>query len=143
MTMSELAVIDESCRCCGDALLASDNFCRKCGLPTSVPVSPSAEVALIDSRQSLAVIPTSQTSVAPRPVQSLVTEVLNNRLFVIAMLLCVGPLGLPALWFSHRFSRPCKVITTTGYLLCTVVLPLAVAWCLLDIAVRPIVDALS
>ena len=88
-------------------------------------------------------VPPCQSTVARRPAHALIAEVLDNRLFVIAILLCAGPIGLPALWFSHRFARRSKIITTTVYFLLTVIVPLAIAWYFLDVAVRPIVDALS
>ena len=141
--MNELIVINDSCSYCGVALTASDNFCGNCGTPQSVSEYPPAGVTMIDAQRALTVVPPSPSTLAPRPVQSLITEFLDNRLFVTAILLCAGPIGLPALWFSHRFSRRCKIITTTGYFFFTVILPLAIAWYFLDVAVRPIVDALS
>ena len=141
--MSELVVISDSCSRCGVAFVGSDNYCRNCGLPTVVPVHATVEAELIDSQHELAVVPSCPSTVAPRREQSLVTVVLENRSYVIAILLCAGPIGLPALWFSRRFSRRFKIITTTGYFLFTVILPLAIAWYVLDFSVRPLVDALS
>ena len=141
--MSELIVIHDSCSHCGVAFLGSDNYCRNCGLPSVVPVYADVEAELIDSQPELAVVPSCQSTVAPRREQSLVTVVLENRFYVIAILLCVGPIGLPALWFSRCFSRRFKIITTTGYFLFTAILPLAIAWYVLDVAVRPLVDVLS
>ncbi len=141
--MSELIVINDCCIHCGVAFLGSDNYCRNCGLPAVVPVYADVEVELVDSQADLTVVPSCQSTVAPRREQSLVTVVLENRSYVIPLLLCVGPMGLPALWFSRRFSRRFKIITTTGYFLFTVILPLATAWYVLDVAVRPLMDVLS
>ena len=141
--MSEMIVINDSCSRCSVAFQGSDNYCRNCGLPTVVPVDVVVAEESIDSPHELAVVPSCQTDVATRPAQSLVATVLENRGYVIAILLCAGPIGLPALWFSHRFSRRFKIIATGGYFLVTAVLPLAIAWYVLDIAVRPLVDALS
>lgn len=66
---------------------------------------------------------------------------LSNRLAVVAILALVGPIGLPALWLSPRFSRIAKILTTVLFLLATVALPLAMAYYWLEIALRPLVDA--
>ena len=68
--------------------------------------------------------------------------ILNNRLAVVGILALVGPLGLPALWLSRRFSKPTKIITTVLFLLVTVVMPLALAFYWLEIALRPLADAM-
>jgi hypothetical protein len=68
---------------------------------------------------------------------------LNNRAVVIAILCCAGPIGLPALWFSPRFSPITKGIVTAAFFTLTVVLPLAGAWYALEVLIRPIADALS
>jgi hypothetical protein len=141
--MGELIVINDSCSSCGAACLASDNYCRNCGLPTVVPAYEYAKAELIDSQHALAVVPPYLSTATSWREHSPLFAVLDNRLLVVAILLCAGPIGLPALWFSHRFSRRCKIIATTGYLLFTVILPLAMAWYSLDVALRPIVDALS
>ena len=65
---------------------------------------------------------------------------LNNRLAVIGIIALIGPLGLPALWFSWRFSKSTKIITTTAYFLVTIVLPIALAWYWLDYSVRPLIE---
>ena len=141
--MGELIVISDSCSSCGAACLAADNYCRNCGLPTIVPAYEYAEAELIDAEHALAVAPPYLSTATPWRGHSPIFAVLDNRLLVVAILLCAGPIGLPALWFSHRFSRRSKIIATTGYLLFTVILPLVMAWYFLDVALRPIVDALS
>jgi hypothetical protein len=141
--MRELIVINDSCNHCGVAFLESDNYCRNCGFPMVVPVRANDDAESLDPQRELAVIPSCQSTVAPRREQSLVTIVLGNRLYVVAILLCAGPIGLPALWFSHRFSRRFKIIATAGYFLFTVILPLALTWYVVDVSVRPLVDALS
>ena len=141
--MSEMIVINDSCSRCSVAFQGSDNYCRNCGLPTVVPLDVVGAEESIESQHELAVTPSCQSAVATRPVQSLVATVLENRAYVIVILLCAGPIGLPALWFSRRFSRRFKIITTGGYYLVTAVVPLAIAWYVLDIAVRPLVDVLS
>ncbi len=141
--MSGLIVSNDFCSQCGVAGLAADNYCSNCGQPTVVPVHPIVAAELVDSQSELAVSPRCQSLMAPPRRQTLVTEVLGNRLFVIGILLCAGPIGLLALWFSHRFSRRSKIITTAGYLILTVVLPLAITWYFLEVAIHPIVDTLG
>ena len=70
-----------------------------------------------------------------------IAGLLNNRLAVIGLVAVAGPLGLPALWFSRRFSRLTKIITTVVFVLVTAVLPLALAYYWLEISLRPLVDA--
>jgi len=77
-----------------------------------------------------------------QPVQpSSIAQSLNNRWLVIGLLLCLGPLGLPALWFSPRFGRVVKVGTTVAYLLLTVVVPVATIFYFLELSLRPLVNA--
>ncbi len=73
----------------------------------------------------------------------MVTTVLENRGYVLAILLLAGPIGLPALWFSPRFSRVFKMVTTALYFLVTAILPIVVTWYLLDVAVRPLLEPLG
>ena len=68
---------------------------------------------------------------------------LSHRGVVVAILLVAGPLGLPALWFSPRFSKTTKIVVSLALFAATVVAPLAVSWYWLDVAVRPVLDALS
>ena len=62
---------------------------------------------------------------------------------VIALLAVAGPIGLPALWFSGKFGRWTKIITTFVFLLITVAFPLAITYYFCEIALRPLVDAFS
>jgi hypothetical protein len=141
--MTELIVIEDSCHHCGLTLSAWDNYCRNCGQAAIASASELVDAELIDSPHETALVARHSTiAVAPRE-RSLVTQILENRFYVISILLCVGPIGLPALWFSRRFSRRAKIITTTCYFLFTVVIPLMAAWYFLNVALRPIVDALS
>ncbi len=141
--MNELIVIDDSCNRCGVALFESDNFCSNCGLPAVADAYPNVPAELLDPPTELAIVPSAPVVVAPVCQPSPLAGVLENRLLVIAILLCAGPMGLPALWFSHRFSRRTKILTTTGYLLVTAIVPLAIAWYFLEVAVRPVVDVLG
>ncbi len=68
---------------------------------------------------------------------------LNHRGVVAAILLFCGPLGLPALWFSPRFSKTTKIVISVVFFAATVIAPLALSWYWLDVAVQPVVDALD
>ena len=90
--------------------------------------------------------PPMPIAAAPRQVATITlnpefARLLSNRLVVVGILAIVGPLGLPALWLSPRFTRISKILTTAIFLLVTVVLPLAIAYYWLEIAMRPLVDA--
>lgn len=141
--MTELIVVEDTCHHCGVTLSAWDNYCRHCGLATIAGTPELVDAELIDSPNETALVARHSTIVVATREQSIVTKILENRFYVISILLCVGPIGLPALWFSRRFSRRTKIITTTGYFLFTVVIPLVAAWYFLNVALRPIVDALS
>jgi hypothetical protein len=120
--MNEL-ILASRCASCDEAFAADDRFCRQCG----APVAPSSTALSV--RRSGAVVMSS-------PARS----ILESRAAVVGLLVVVGPLGLPFLWFSGRFSRPTKIITTIAYFGLTVVAPIAVTWYWLDVAVRPLLD---
>ncbi len=122
---SDLVLASVHCHSCGAKCHAEHRFCSQCG--TSL-----ATVSLPICKRTTDV-----------PVVQGSTNPLDNRLVVIGILLCAGPLGLPALWFSRRFSRVTKVVTTIAYFVFTAVLPLVIAWYCLDFAVRPLLEALA
>ena len=70
-------------------------------------------------------------------------RLLDNRWVISALLLAVGPIGLPALWFSRRFSFAAKTGITVLFLLLTAVVPLVVAWYFFEVALRPLLDAMA
>jgi hypothetical protein len=83
-------------------------------------------------------------STGPRPpivVHSPARSVLNSRCAIVGMLAFVGPLGLPFLWFSQRFTRSTKVAITAVFLVLTVVLPLAFTYYWVETAIRPLLEA--
>jgi len=133
--MNQLIVETSACSNCSESLIASDNFCRICGVARNgaVAVLTSSPLARVEM----------ETQVANPLQNSTVNKLLNNRLAVIGLIATIGPLGLPALWFSPRFSKPAKTITTVVYFLLTAVLPLAVAWYCLDVVLRPLVDVME
>ena len=118
-------IIGNFCGRCGSDLLAQDNFCRHCGTQAA-----TSAIAHRESRNQ-------QLSTPADTIQT----VLNNRLYVVLVIALIGPLGLPALWFSPRFSKPTKIVVTSIYVIMTTVVPLAVAWYFLDYSMRPLVEA--
>ena len=132
LSVTQLVVTSRFCSQCSAELLVGDNFCARCGRATSTS-HPGTALA-VSGNQPPVVQPSGMLAVR---------ELLDNRLFVVAVILFIGPLGLPALWFSRSFSRTTKIVTTVCYFLFTVVLPLAVAWYWLDVAVRPLLDAFA
>lgn len=70
-------------------------------------------------------------------------RVLDNRWLVVGLLLVVGPIGLPALWLSRRFSKKVKIGVSLGYALVTIGLPVAMIWYWCEMSLRPLVDALA
>ena len=125
------------CCSCGCSLLPTDNFCGQCGAGCRDLIVPPDAVSLIDDQPGQ-----SREVTTSDPAASL-QAVVNNRMFVVGMIACAGPLGLLAMWFSQRFTNRTKVITTVSYILLTIVAPLVVIWYWLNIAIRPVVDVLS
>jgi len=72
-----------------------------------------------------------------------IQKLIDNRLIVSGLLICGGPMALPALWFSRSFSTTTKTLTTIGYTLLTVVMPIAVTWYFTNAALWPLVEAFS
>ena len=90
------------------------------------------------------VVEETAVSTGQRPpivVGSPLRAALNNRCAIVGMLALIGPLGLPFLWFSQRFSRRGKVVISVVFLVLTVVLPLAFAYHCVETAVRPLLEA--
>jgi len=128
---AELDADDEFCRRCGAArpdpaaiekivcprccavLDAADNYCRRCGAPTAANVAPAAS-----SRQTNLSPP--RAIFAPGGTQGALSE---SRWAVLLMLFAVlGPLAIPMLWRSSRFSRTWKAVLTVLVLALTVLL---------------------
>jgi ribosomal protein L40E len=93
------------CRRCFSLLEADDNYCRRCGTPTArVQAAWAAE-------------PPASAG-PPKPGAKL----LEGRITVLTMLFAVlGPLALPLLWRSSRFSPAWKVVLTLLVLLLTAI----------------------
>jgi hypothetical protein len=86
------------CRHCRAAIDATDNYCRRCGTPTVI----LADIAGPRGATGLAT--------EPRAGQAKWWE---SPVVVLALLfLVLGPLALPLLWRSRRFTREWKGILT-------------------------------
>ena len=110
--------------------------------PTHQALTPASvsPIHVATSRPALAAaaeVPPPAAAIALNPA---ISRWLSNRLVVVSLLAIAGPLGLPALWLSPRFSRTAKILTTALFLFVTVVFPLALAYYWLEIALRPLVD---
>lgn len=151
---SNQIILDNFCGQCGNGLHAQDNFCRHCGTQAHGPETTVLATVATEAKPS-SLIPADQNvsqssagTLANRnqdlssPAGTLQT-VLNNRLYVGIVIALIGPLGLPALWFSPRFSQRTKVILTTIFVVLTTVVPLAITWYFLDYSMRPLLDAIN
>ena len=128
---------DNHCRHCGRRLIPTDNFCGECGMGCRDLI----EIVDPISRSSvypLATKPSSETLTTDGMLT--IDAVVNNRLAVVGMIALLGPLGLLALWFSQRFTKRTKIVTTVTYVLLTIVVPIAIAWYWLDYSLRPLVE---
>lgn len=143
--MQELIVANQICANCESNLLGTENYCADCG----TGVNADRNELVIDAQIVNAEPNTIPAIRQPPNIQVFVQResqfdrILGNRLHVFGILLMTGPIGLPALWFSPRFSKTAKILLTIALLLVTVVLPLAVAWYYMDIVIRPVADALA
>jgi ribosomal protein L40E len=100
------------CRRCFALLEVEDNYCRRCGTPTPrVQTAWAAEGEKGDS---------PHLPVPLFPPKSGGGKLLEGRITVLTMLFAVlGPLALPLLWRSSRFSLAWKVALTLLVLLLT------------------------
>jgi len=149
-------ILDNFCGQCGNNLHSQDKFCRYCGtqahdpetmvVATIVPgeANPSAlvQTAQDDWRSDLS---SSARTLSNRNQQlsspaDTVQTVLNNRLYVGIVIALIGPLGLPALWFSPRFSKRTKIVLTSIFVFLTTVVPLAITWYFLEYSMRPLLE---
>jgi len=133
--MNELIALNKRCSGCEAEFFFQSNYCGNCGTPVGIGLERSMEFAPHEPNDNPPIVLTTDLSPLRR--------ILDNRTAVIAILLCIGPLGLPALWLNRRFSTVTKTLTTVFYFLLTVLAPLALAWYWLEVPLRPLVDAFS
>lgn len=126
--MNELLVLATTCDRCGEPLPHGAEVCPEC-----------------NSRELAMLLPPGGNGKPPVPAERgpvVGLTCLDNRWLVVGLLLVAGPIGLPALWLSRRFSPGVKIATTVLYAALTVVVPIALVWYWCEAAVRPLVDAL-
>jgi len=130
-----LATTDNFCGRCGNVVVPTDNFCRHCGNTCHDVV-----VAEIITQQS-EVQTYYGAAPAPSPAREAIKRVLDNRWMVMGIVAILGPIGLPALWFSPRFRPPTKMVITTLYVVLTAVVPVVVSYYVLENSFKPLVEA--
>ena len=126
--MNELVVLATTCSRCGEPRPHGSEVCPDC-----------------NSRELPTVVRPGGNCGPPVPAErgpAVGLACLDNRWLVAGLLLVAGPIGLPALWLSRRFSRGVKIATTALYAALTVAMPMALIWYWCEAAVRPLVDAL-
>jgi len=90
------------CRRCRASLDASDNYCRRCGMPTAQLTGLSGNRSAVEPSGAG---PAFDPSAQPRWWE--------GPWVVLALLfLVLGPLALPLLWRSRRFTLLWKVVLT-------------------------------
>jgi hypothetical protein len=97
------------CQRCRAALDAEDNYCRRCGTPTAnlAGASGGAGAAFFGA--------------GPANSSRQRSAWWDHPWFVVAMLfLVIGPLALPMLWRSHRFTQGWKIVLTVLVTILTV-----------------------
>ena len=102
-------------------------------------------VQLLDASPAQAAVWENKAVAGPemRPFPSTISTQLGwleNRWAVLGLLLTTGPLGLPALWLSRKFSRSLKVFVTVIFLLVTIAFPLGLIWYWCEVAIAPLLD---
>jgi hypothetical protein len=137
---------------CRDKSEAAGELCEPAALESSRCADEAGnlrELIELDASSRLISETPAAGAIASPPASQQITlsgpaaAALNSRLIVFTLLFVAGPFGLPALWFSPRFSRISKIVWTVLFFLLTVALPLAGAWYLFELVLRPIVDAMS
>jgi hypothetical protein len=104
-----VAAARPACRQCSEFLDVGDNFCRCCGMMTEVGAA-RVKIGKLAPPAAL-----SSVEAAPKPpnwLESPVTVLLGLFVFF-------GPLALPLLWRSRRFTRAWKIGLTVVVLLAT------------------------
>ena len=116
------------CRQCYAVLDATDNYCRCCGAPTPNMAGESASGRAAGLVQAHVVAEPP----AKRP------NILESPWVVLAMLfLVLGPLALPMLWRSRRFTLLWKVVLTAVVVAITALLLWAI-WRVFQVALAPL-----
>jgi hypothetical protein len=117
-------------KCCA-VLEAGDRFCRHCGQATG------DAVVLVDGG------PMASPSVRPpTPAASRTPWVENVWVVLLMLFVMLGPLALPMLWRSRKFSLAWKFILTIVVAGFTVIV-FVVLWYVFNQLIAPLRDALQ
>lgn len=95
-----------ACRRCSEMLDVGDNFCRHCGEMTKVGVALT----------KIGRLPVPASAAVPEKPLSWS----ENPVVVLLALSLIGPLAIPMLWRSRRFTRGWKIGLTVAVLAVTV-----------------------
>ncbi len=76
-------------------------------------------------------------------VSPAVKQLLTNHWMIYGLLLFCGPIGLPLLWLSPRFSRLAKSAITLLLMSITLILPIIIYWYSCELLLRPLATALG
>jgi ribosomal protein L40E len=102
------------CRRCFALLEVEDNYCRRCGMPTPRVQAAWAQQPGLMAPDQLA------PAAGSGGLSKTGGKLLDSRVTVLTMLFAVlGPLALPLLWRSSRFSLTWKIVLTLLVLLLT------------------------
>ena len=129
------------CPCCVAVVDVQDNFCRYCGAALNETPSPGGEADGI----SPAVAPPNGLAVSPStaaglPIQGtgLSSWIQSRTAVFVALFVVLGPLAIPMLWRSDRFSRAAKIVLTALVLVLTVVVVWLIGYVLSVYILEPI-----
>ncbi len=123
--MNELIIATSLCDRCGREIPPAWDDCPLCAaLPAEAPSSSVPAPARLTPAHTL-------------------SAALARRWVVISALLVVGPVGLPLLWLSPRFSGLAKILFTVGVMFVAVVLPIVLVWYFCNVLMRPLVESFS
>ena len=121
-------------------LVVATPLCDRCGREKSIESQGCPDC---EARRVSVVLQPQVATIAQRGPVLIMPQYLQRRWVVLAILLCTGPIGLPLVWLSRRFSLLAKIGLTAGFVLLTVVLPIVLVWYWCDVAIHPLVEALG
>lgn len=102
---------------------------------------------LIDAPQTLPAVRSAPQVPAERVIEGglppVVLQVVSSHAIIWTVILTFGPLGLPLIWLSPKYSLWAKLLTTTITLGVTVVLPIAVTIYCTQYLVHPVFEAMQ
>ncbi len=101
-----------------------------------------AEEELVPLQSAISVEPIASHPV-PAQMPSTFALVLNHRMILFTILLVFGPLGLPLIWMSPRFSVWMKLLVTTTTIGITIIFPIAMTLYWADYALQPLLEAMQ